>query len=263
MPKTSIKKSVAVTQKQPFTQKQVELITRTVAKGANMDELGLFFNVAKRAGLDPFMKQIHLIPRSVKQGDKYVTVRSVQVGVDGYLSIAERTKQLAGIDDAIFDDGYHYEPGKEPKNPSKASVTVFRLVKGDRVPFTASARWKEYYPGAKMGFMWDKMPYGQLAKCALALALRKAFPSDLSGIYTNEEMEQAGSPVVEINEQAKSEPMQGEVVQEVEKKVEDDKPEFFCHDCASILTKAENDFSSKLYGKPLCRECQKNATKII
>lgn len=261
MPKIAKSKAVATTSKQPFSQKQVELITRTVAKGANMDELGLFFNVAKRAGLDPFMKQIHLIPRSVKTADgKYTTVRSVQVGIDGYLSIAERTKQLAGIEDAIFDDGHKYEPGKEPKNPSKASVTVYRLVKGERVPFTASARWKEYYPGEKLGFMWNKMPYGQLAKCALTLALRKAFPSDLSGIYTNEEMDQAGVPVVEVNEPAPVEPMQGEVVQENK---QDDKPEYFCHECASILSKAENDYSKKLFGKQLCRECQKNATKII
>jgi hypothetical protein len=57
-------------------------------------------------------------------------------------------------------------------------------------PFIGVARWTEYYPGEKMGFIWDKMPHGQLAKCAEALALRKAFPKKLKGLYVPEEMEQ-------------------------------------------------------------------------
>jgi hypothetical protein len=75
--------------------------------------------------------------------------------------------------------------------PAKATVTVYKAVAGQRCPFTATARWDEYYPGGKKGSQWHKMPYLMLGKCAEALALRKAFPKLLSGMYVAEEMDQA------------------------------------------------------------------------
>ncbi|MDE2104800.1 MAG: phage recombination protein Bet, partial [Patescibacteria group bacterium] len=161
-----------------MTPDKVELIKNTVAKGATDNELSLFLTVAKRSGLDPFTKQIHF----VKRGD----TGTIQTGIDGYRAIAEHTGTLAGIDDATFDS-------EENQYPKKASVTVYRLIGGQRVPFTASARWSEYAPiyNGQLGKMWQKMPYLMLAKCAEALALRKAFPNDLSNLYTNEEMQQA------------------------------------------------------------------------
>jgi phage recombination protein Bet len=235
-----------------LSNEQIQLLIKTVAKGADINELGLFLNVSKRAGLDPFLRQIHLIPRSVKQGDNWVTIRTVQVGIDGYLAIAERTGQLAGIDDAVFDDGHKYEPGKEPINPSKATVTVWRMVQGNRVSFTATARWKEYFPGDKLGFMWKKMPYGQLSKCALSLALRKAFPTDLGGLYTDVEMEQADAI------QVKAEAIEPK---KEEKKVEAKKEAvFYCYDCDIEISKQVAEFSTKIMGKPYCRECLKAYT---
>lgn len=159
-----------------FTPEQVDLIKKTVAVGSTTDELKLFLTVAKRSGLDPFTKQIHF----VKRGGRV----TIQTGIDGYRAIAERTGTLAGIDDAVFDT-------ETEQHPKKASVTVYRIVGEMKVPFTASARWAEYVPQGGQDFMWKKMPYLMLGKVAESLALRKAFPNDLSGLYTNEEMAQA------------------------------------------------------------------------
>jgi phage recombination protein Bet len=156
---------------------KIDLIRRTVAVGATYDELELFFHQARRAGLDPLAKQIYYIKRKGKG--------TIQVGIDGLRLIADRTGKYAGSDDAIFegttDRGY----------PAKARVTVYKLVNGQRCPFTATARWDEYYPGDDQGFQWRKMPHTMLAKCAEGLALRKSFPADTSGLYLHEEMDQA------------------------------------------------------------------------
>ncbi len=171
-----------------MTAEQVELIKTTVAKGATDNELKLFLMVAKRSGLDPFTKQIHFVKRKTKFGE----VGTIQTGIDGFRAIGERSGTLAGIDDAVFDTEMENHPGK-------ASVTVWRIVNDIRVSFTASARWAEYAQPGSNGYksMWDKMPYLMLGKCAEALALRKAFPNDLSGLYTNEEMQQAEGETVE------------------------------------------------------------------
>lgn len=161
----------------PYTEQQMNLIRNTVAKGATDDELKFFLYTATRTGLDPLTKQIHFVKRGSQM--------TVQTGIDGYRAIAERKGDLAGIDDAVYDT-------EDASHPNKATVTVYRMVNGDRVPFTASARWNEYAPSGQQSFMWNKMPYLMLAKCAEALALRKAFPNDLSGLYTDEEMQQAG-----------------------------------------------------------------------
>ena len=197
--------SAELTAVQSYTHEQVELIKRTVAKGATDDELSMFMAVARRARLDPFTKQIHFVKRKQKDANgNWVEVGAIQISIDGYRAIAERTGTLAGIDDAIFDS-------EDRPNPKKATVSVYRLVDGMRVPFTASARWSEYAATYKDGNpqpMWKKMPYLMLGKCAEALALRKAFPNDLSGLYTNEEMQQAdieAQPLVEHVSQRRNE----------------------------------------------------------
>lgn len=158
-----------------WTPEQLDLIKRTVAKDCTADETKLFLYQCSRTGLDPLARQIY----AVKRGGKMV----IQTAIDGYRLVADRTGYYAGSDDAVFTGA--------PQKDLCASVTIWKMVSGQRCPFSASARWGEYYPGDSQGTMWKKMPHTMLAKCAEALALRKAFPADLSGVYTAEEMDQA------------------------------------------------------------------------
>lgn len=181
-----------------LTRSQVELIKRTVAKGASDDELKLFIQVCKGAQLNPFLKQAHLVP--FWDGKEGVERRAIIVGIDGFRAVAESSGQYAGNDDAVFDgEGEititNYDKSKKQlKHPEKATVTIYKAIDGQRYPFTATARWSEYYPGEKKGNQWHKMPFLMLGKCAEALALRKAFPKLLSGMYASEEMDQAQTP---------------------------------------------------------------------
>lgn len=175
----------------PAWESKLELIKKTVAKDTTNDELELFLYQARRTGLDPLSRQIHCIVRGQGQNRK----ATIQTGIDGYRLIADRTGLYAGSDDYRFDEGLsqYQHLGVERGHPKTATVTVWKIVQGQRVPFTASCHWAEYYPGdGNAGFMWRKMPYLMLGKTAEALALRKAFPAELSGIYTHEEMAQAG-----------------------------------------------------------------------
>jgi phage recombination protein Bet len=164
-----------------MTPDQIDLITRTIARGASKDELAMFLAQCQRTGLDPFSRQIYWIKRG-NQG-------STQVSIDGFRVIAERSGELDGQEvHWCNDEGQWFDVWLKKENPAAARVLVYR--KGCSRPFPGIAKWSEYSAG---GPMWQKMPATMLAKCAEALALRKAFPHQLSGLYTPDEMGQAES----------------------------------------------------------------------
>lgn len=157
-----------------FDSQQIAIIKESICKGASDSELQFFLQVCKRTGLDPFSRQIYSIPRGGQ--------RTIQVGIDGLCLIADRTGK--------------YMPGKESVFGYTSTGAIFSCTAyikkqakdGSWHEVSAIAFWDEYNAGQGL---WKKMPRRMLEKCALALCLRKAFPSDLSGLYTHEEMEQA------------------------------------------------------------------------
>ena len=172
-----------------FTDQQIAAL-RQIGLGANTQaDVEVFFHQAKRSGLDPFRREIYMITRKTKNGPK----ATIQTGIDGFYKIADRVTRATGgtwgIPETLWcgPNGQWRDVWLERTPPAAAKVTVER--NGSR--FTTVATSAEYNAGSPM---WQKMPARMIAKCAEALAIRRAFPDDLSGLYTSEEMAQADSP---------------------------------------------------------------------
>ncbi|QPZ39728.1 phage recombination protein Bet [Paramicrobacterium chengjingii] len=158
-----------------------------------------FLSIARRSGLDPLARQIYCIGR-LSQGR---VEWSIQTGIDGFRLVAERSKKYDGQDGAEWltskgewEDAF--VPSIHGPNPLAARVKVYR--KDWPRPSVGVAEWGAYAQTKRSGdltSMWAKQGAGQLAKCAEALAIRKAFPQDLSGLYTADEM---GGEVIAVAE---------------------------------------------------------------
>jgi phage recombination protein Bet len=174
MPMTKLA-TAGETDRTAVSEDEQDLIRRTVAVGATESELKLYLFDCRRQGVHPLDKLLHF----TKRGGRYVPITSI----DLMRSRAAETGEYAGNSDAAIT----YASGDT--QVSAATVTVTRLVHGERCDFTATARMSEYRPDRSQ--MWDKMPHTMLAKCAEACALRKGFPQQLAGLYGKEEMDQA------------------------------------------------------------------------
>lgn len=176
-----------------FDAKQLAALTQLGVAGASNADLAVFFHYSRMTGLDPFLRQIYMIGRRVKEGDSWVTRQTIQTGIDGFRLISSRQdsgRSMSPVEwlresDMIWVGAWSIKWGY----PVAARVT---LTKGNGAMFTAVANFDEYKQTVKGGTepnsMWKTKPALMIGKCAEALVLRMAYPQSLSGLYTEDEM---------------------------------------------------------------------------
>ena len=192
--------ALAVHQDQQFwTDQQMAALQQLGVATNSPGDLAVFFHQAQKSGLDPFKREIYMITRSGKP--------TIQTGIDGFYKIADRvttkTRGTWGISETYWcgQDGQWVDVWLQQGAPAAAKVIVER--NGSK--FTTVALTSEY---TATGPMWKKMPARMIAKCAEALAIRKAFPEDLSGLYTSDEMAQADNSQIATSQVQRPRPQQ-------------------------------------------------------
>jgi phage recombination protein Bet len=175
-----------------ITQEKIQLVKDQIMKGASDAELELFVANSNRTGLDPFARQCWAIRRwDASLGREVYTF---QTSVDGFRVIANRSGSYAGQVGPFWcgPDGEWKDVWLSDIPPMAAKIGVLRTE--FKEPLWAVAKFSSYVARKKDGSLtpfWFKMPEVMIAKVAECLAIRKAFPQDLSGIYAKEEMEAA------------------------------------------------------------------------
>ena len=178
--------ALEINEKQNFWDDSQLAVLKTLGlEQASKADLALFFHQCQKTGLDPFARQIYMIAR----GGRF----TIQSSIDGLRIVAERSGKYVGQTTPYWcgPDGDWKDVWLGSTPPAAAKIGVYKA--GFTEPTWAVARFDSYCPAkdGKPTGLWKQMPDVMLAKCAEALALRKAFPNDLSGIYSDEEMSQA------------------------------------------------------------------------
>jgi phage recombination protein Bet len=200
-------------------QELVDVLQASLYPGAKLQSIKMVLGYCKAAGLDPMQKPVHIVPMKVSTGqkdDRGWDIKEdrdvIMPGVGLYRTQAARTGVYAGVSDPEFGPAKKLtftserweegENGRRQKRsfeesmeyPEWCRVSVTRIVDGQPREFSAREYWLENYAtkgasSTEPNAMWKRRPFGQIAKCAEAQALRKAFPEMIGSQPTAEEME--------------------------------------------------------------------------
>ena len=180
---------------QTLSPEKAALLRRTVTRHLSDDEHALFLETCERSGLDPFARHIYVAKRTRWANGRPETETRTEATIDGFRLTAERSGKYAGQlgPEWCGTDGVWKDIWTEQQPPTAARVGILRS--DFREPVWGKALYAEFVQlqnGQPTEF-WVRMASNQVAKCAEALGFRKAFPRELSGLYTPDEMAQSDS----------------------------------------------------------------------
>lgn len=182
----------------------IDVLQSSLYPGAALGSIKLVIGYCRAAGLDPMQKPVHIVPMWDKNAKSMRDV--IMPGVGLYRTQAARSNALAGIGKPVFGPMVELQlSGIVVHVPEWCEVTVQRLLPNGAIgDFSATEYWVENYATAGKdteapNTMWKKRPRGQLAKCAEAQALRRAFPEMTGGAPTADEMEGKNFEVAEVD----------------------------------------------------------------
>lgn len=191
------------------TDRDVQLVKKTVAQDLLPAELDLFIHMCRRSQLDPLRRQIYaqVYKRKKKNGTEWIETRIVVyvTGIDGYRTIADRTGNYRPGQRSVEISDSARDPATNPIGIVSATASVWKLSHGQWHEFSETVYWDEFAPikdewenGRKTdrrtldtSGQWWKMGRIMLQKCAEAQALRRGWPDEYGDLYTTEEMDQA------------------------------------------------------------------------
>lgn len=196
-------KSLSILQNNNVSEKElINVLKNTLYPGASDESVMMLIAYCKVKKLNPILKPVHIMNMKVKTNKKdsngnfiYESRDVIMPGIGQYRIDAARSGQYAGMSEPEFGEEVTENlSGKQITYPKWCRVTVKKKLGDTIAEFTAKEFWKENYATAGKDTrapneVWTKRAYGQLAKCAEAQALRKAFPDEVGNEYTKEEME--------------------------------------------------------------------------
>jgi phage recombination protein Bet len=183
-----------------YSDRQLDLIRRTVASDCDQDEVRLFVEVAKSSRLNPFRRQIYALVFNKDKPDRRRL--AVFAGIDGLRATAARNGTYLGMRD-ICDTTFSEEAVDKHINPKglvQSVATVWKAGPHGDFPVVGVARWEEFVPKAynrqqDQWFItkpnWKSMSQLMLEKCAEAQALRRGWPEEVGGIYEPAELDRS------------------------------------------------------------------------
>jgi recombination protein RecT len=168
-----------------FSEKELEVVVNSIAKGATNEELALFIQICKQNNLNPFKNHIYFI--------KYGNQMSIQVSVEGIQYLAQQREDYKGVTVQLVHENDDFEIGVDADSQElKIEKHSIKIPRGKVAASYAIAK-REGYPDKvvvieaeevehlknKSGSQWKNYYNDMFKKHALKRALKLQFGIDV------------------------------------------------------------------------------------